>query len=232
MKTSASLFIAITSYQRLYFHECKVHYRPGHAKMISNPLLVVIDVAIAQGARFEKKVCALGSLHNGQDNIRCIQEFQRIQCPVPDCEMILDTIEKGARRAAMFSVVKDIYDGSKCREFGSDGYRQCSCAKSLDSRYIRSSLSLSGLLITQMGLLFLEQLLRSDLLFIGRSVVKNFLSPHGKGKRPNGKSSLRPCGPLALGYTESFHQPAAVIDRIRHVTSPVSDRAIVCGGHA
>jgi hypothetical protein len=41
---------------------------------------------------------------------------------------------------------------------------------------------------------------------------------------------LCPRCPLALRHAEALDEPAAVIDWIRHATSPVLNGAIVCGG--
>jgi len=43
-------------------------------------------------------------------------------------------------------------------------------------------------------------------------------------------AGLRPRCPLALRHAEALDEPAAVIDWIRHATSPVLNGAIVCGG--
>lgn len=51
----------------------------------------------------------------------------------------------------------------------------------------------------------------------------------GVPDRERGHDCLGPRSPFALRGTHRRQQPAAVVVRIRHVTSPVSDRAIVCG---
>lgn len=49
-------------------------------------------------------------------------------------------------------------------------------------------------------------------------------------ERQYAAASLRPRCPLALCHAEALDEPAAVIDWIRHATSPVLNSAIVCGG--
>ncbi len=59
-----------------------------------------------------------------------------------------------------------------------------------------------------------------------------FLPPKCHCESGDRKNCLSPGGPFALRNAEGVSNPAAVVDRIGHVTSPVNCREIVCGGLA
>lgn len=59
-----------------------------------------------------------------------------------------------------------------------------------------------------------------------------FLPPKSNCKGGYRENCLRPGSPFALCDAEGISEPAAVVNRIGHVTSPVNCREIVCGGMA
>lgn len=63
-------------------------------------------------------------------------------------------------------------------------------------------------------------------------LVCDLLTPHGERKSSNSQPCLSPGRPFALCDAEGASKPAAVVNRVGHVTSPVNCRAIVCGGTA
>lgn len=79
--------------------------------------------------------------------------------------------------------------------------------------------------------LFLQQL--GCISFFMRGILGGkFLPPKSDGKGGYGKNCLGPGSPFALRNAEGAREPAAVVNRIGHVTSPVNCREIVCGGMA
>lgn len=64
----------------------------------------------------------------------------------------------------------------------------------------------------------------------GRAFISSMLFDERNGERRDSKAGLSPRGPFALRDAKGAIEPAAIVDRIGHLTSPVSMQGIVGRG--
>lgn len=109
---------------------------------------------------------------------------------------------------------EDLRDGPRIGKIAFDRNSKCSCFNPIELRF----------------LCHLERM--SCVLLCFRLPTCELLAQEGYGKCGDSKAGLSPRGPFTLGNAKRTVKPAAIVDWIRHITSPVFSGAIVCGGNA
>ncbi|GEM_PF-6706645 len=153
----------------------------------------------------------LGRMDSREYRTSGVHQIQRFHCPEPQPQT-------GLRAGKDFRRIDVEAMGRKCRD---DRVERIDIHANRDCCRERSSFGVLKALLPEFVLCY------GHLFF--RSCIGNALSPHSESECSHGETRLGPSCPFALRDAEGTREPAAVVDWVGHVTSPVSCRAIVCG---
>lgn len=183
-------------------------------------------------SRIQIHINGVRIMNGSKDIVGCLQQIKRVYRAIAKFKVVSKEGERFAWRVTYTAFAKSDKGRLKLTELRLDRDGNCSCTTFLGLPRL-CELAFSGYLHSfRMSFALCNELGFCFCLFIRCFLAHVLLPDECDRESCKRKARLSPRCPFALSDAKRAVEPAAIIDRIGHVTSPVVGGVIVCVGHA
>lgn len=223
-----TLRLSVSDQEQDYFH-AGLDVRDNVTGCAFNEGNVCGGEGVVVAASFQVIVDTLRRVDHSMQQGRMLSKIQNIDGARPNTEVV-GKVLKGPAWSVRQTVSLNYFKDAVClNEFCSQRYSEgFGALLHVEKLLSRKNLTGKALLLGMFLALFKKCGVRCGFL-LRRADISSMLFDERDYKRNDGEACLSPSRPFALRDAERWVEQAAIVDRIGHVTSPVSMAAIVGG---